>query len=176
MLFRGASSGKDDLSCYYCSVHILCTCLLVTHLHILQCKRRSWSFEYMHRLLFAGRLGFIQSQVLPLQSKVPSCISSGGCIVRRASMSLYPTLDIKGQTVLITGEQTTPSAQSMSSLGLYARYQLHRTPATCCMLDSACFCDRCEFWHWRGLRLEICRSWMQAYLDCPKNRSFGCIV
>ena len=67
----------------------------------LQHKRRSWSFEYMHRLLFAGRLEFTQARVLPLQSKV----SSGGCIVRRASMSLYPTLDIKGQTVLITGEQ-----------------------------------------------------------------------
>ena len=118
-----SSSGKDDLSRYY---------LLVTHrshLRILQFKRRSWSFEYMHRLLFAGRSGFIQSRVLPLQSKVPSCTSSGGCIVRRASMSLYPTLDIKGQTVLITGEQTTVSAQSRSS----PSYHLQRVPAPCCM-------------------------------------------
>lgn len=115
----------------------MCTCLSVTHrshLRRLRYKRRSWSFEYMHRLLFAARLGFTQSRVRPLQSKV----SSGGCIVRRASMSLYPTLDIKGQTVLITGEQAAASAQSMSSPRLYARYHLQRTPVPCCVLDKAC--------------------------------------
>lgn len=63
---------------------------------------------YMNRLLLTGRSAFSHCQIFASPSGVGPCTLAGRTVattVRRASMSsMYPTLDLKGQTVLITGE------------------------------------------------------------------------
>lgn len=60
--------------------------------------------QYMNKLLFAGRSALIQSRTLVRPVELSPRALTGAYFVRRASMSnLYPSLDIKGQTVLITG-------------------------------------------------------------------------
>ena len=60
----------------------------------------------MNRLLLAGRLALLQPQIIARPFQEWPCGIVGESTVRRASMNkIYPVLDIKGQTVLITGTQ-----------------------------------------------------------------------